>query len=347
MSVHSVILRSQWALGRGKVLSSIYEVPVDPSAENNAHAFALSMIGFNKSVLEVGCASGYLTKLLVERGCDVVGMEIDPDAADVAEKWADRVVVGDVDDEDIWNYIKDESFDVVLLGDVLEHLRRPLPALRHAVRKLKPTGFVVTSMPNVAHGDVRIALMNGRFQYSEWGLLDRTHLRFFTLETIREFLSEAGLVVVDTKRVVEPLFHTELGVTRRDISPKTLDELYTDPEIETYQFVMKSVRENGSQAVAELATRVNELSDRVYHQRVRLALFRKTLRDTTVLDQHIAAHQEYIKALEGHVSGLEHNIEVLTEGLVDADVRYRAAMSSRTVSGLLRRVYGKLRVKKN
>jgi hypothetical protein len=219
--------------------------------------------------------------------------------------------------------------------------------LRHAVRKLKPTGFVVTSMPNVAHGDVRIALMNGRFQYSEWGLLDRTHLRFFTLETIREFLSEAGLVVVDTKRVVEPLFHTELGVTRRDISPKTLDELYTDPEIETYQFVMKSVRENGSQAVAELATRVNELSDRVYHQRVRLALFRKTLRDTTVLDQHIAAHQEYIKALEGHVSGLEHNIEVLTEGLVDADARYRAAMSSRTVSGLLRRVYGKLRVKKN
>jgi 2-polyprenyl-3-methyl-5-hydroxy-6-metoxy-1,4-benzoquinol methylase len=342
-----VILRSQWALGRGKVLSSIYEVPVDPSAENNAHAFALSMIGFNKSVLEVGCASGYLTKLLVERGCDVVGMEIDPDAADVAEKWADRVVVGDVDDEDIWNYIKDESFDVLLLGDVLEHLRRPLAALRHAVRKLKPTGFVVTSMPNVAHGDVRIALMNGRFQYSEWGLLDRTHLRFFTLETIREFLSEAGLVVVDTKRVVEPLFHTELGVTRRDISPKTLDELYTDPEIETYQFVMKSVRENGSQAVAELATRVNELSDRVYHQRVRLALFRKTLRDTTVLDQHIAAHQEYIKALEGHVSGLEHNIEVLTEGLVDADARYRAAMSSRTVSGLLRRVYGKLRVKKN
>jgi hypothetical protein len=247
----------------------------------------------------------------------------------------------------IWNYVKDESFDVVLLGDVLEHLRRPLAALRHAVRKLKPTGFVVTSMPNVAHGDVRIALMNGRFQYSEWGLLDRTHLRFFTLETIREFLSEAGLVVVDTKRVVEPLFHTELGVTRQDVSPKALDELYTDPEIETYQFVMKSVRENGSQAVAELATRVNELSDRVYHQRVRLALFRKTLRDTTVLDQHIAAHQEYIKALEGHVSGLEHNIEVLTEGLVDADARYHAAMSSRTVSGLLRRVRGKLRVKKN
>ena len=71
----------------------------------------------------------------------------------------------------------------MVMGDVLEHLRDPLNSLRHAVRKLKPSGFVVTSLPNIAHGDVRMALMQGKFRYRETGLLDRTHMRFFTLET--------------------------------------------------------------------------------------------------------------------------------------------------------------------
>ena len=191
--------------GAGK-LSFIYETAVNPDAENNSHAFALSLIGYNKSVLEVGCSTGYLTKVMAERGCNVVGIELDPEAAAVAEQWAEQVVVGDIDEGDVWNYVKDEAFDVVVLGDVLEHLRDPLDSLRQAVRKIKPTGFVVTSLPNIAHGDVRIALLQGRFRYAETGLLDRTHLQFFTLETIRELLSQAGLVVVDTKRVVMPLF---------------------------------------------------------------------------------------------------------------------------------------------
>ena len=81
----------------------VYDLTVDPEAENNTHAFALGMIGHNKSVLEVGCATGYFTKALARRGCKVVGIELDPEAAKVAEDWAERVVVGDVDDSDLWN----------------------------------------------------------------------------------------------------------------------------------------------------------------------------------------------------------------------------------------------------
>ncbi len=223
-------------------MSSIYEVPVDPDAENNCHAFALSFIGYNKSVLEVGCSTGYFTKAMVARGCNVVGLEIDPNAAKEAEQWAERVVVGDIDDEDIWGYVKDESFDVVVLGDVLEHLRDPLASLRHAVRKLKPSGFVVTSLPNIAHGDIRMSLLLGRFQYRDVGLLDRTHIHFFTLDSMRELMKEAGLIVADTKRVVVPLFQSEIGVRRDEIGASTLDQLLTDPEAESYQFVSKSVQ---------------------------------------------------------------------------------------------------------
>ncbi len=309
-------------------MSFIYETAVDPDADNNSHAFALSLIGYNKSVLEVGCSTGYLTKVLTERGCNVVGIEIDPEAAEVAEQWAERVVVGNIDEGDVWNYVKDEAFDVVVLGDVLEHLRDPLGSLRQAVRKIKSTGFVVTSLPNIAHGDVRIALLQGRFRYSETGLLDRTHMRFFTLETIRELMSQAGLVVVDTRRVVMPLFHSELGVKRSDVNHKTLDELHADPEVESYQFVMKSVRDNGDVAVAELAGRVQELTDRVHNQRMRIALIRKALRDNRILDEHLDEHKRYIEALEGHVSGLEHNIAVLNDGYAASEARYQALLAT-------------------
>jgi O-antigen biosynthesis protein len=328
-------------------LSSIYEVPVDPDAENNCHSFALSFVGYNKSVLEVGCSTGYITKILVERGCDVVGMELDPDAAKVAEQWAERVVVGNIDDGEVWNDVKDESFDVVLLGDVLEHLRDPLESLRQAVRKLKPSGFVVTSLPNVAHGDVRMSLLQGLFRYRPVGLLDHTHVRFFTLETARELLIEAGLWPVETMRVVVPLFQSELGVRREDVSPETVDELLTDPEIETYQFVMKSVRDNGTRTLAELARRVNDLSDRVAHESVRTALLRNELFDY----EQFHEQQRYIEALQGHASGLDHNIEVLNEALTSAEsaraaveARYQAVLGMKTVqmTAPIRWIYNKL-----
>jgi 2-polyprenyl-3-methyl-5-hydroxy-6-metoxy-1,4-benzoquinol methylase len=240
-----------------------YDLVIDPEAENNTHAFALGMIGHNKRVLEVGCATGYFTRVLAERGCKVVGLEIDPEAASLAEQWAERVVVGNVDDGDLWDLVDDESFDVVTFGDVLEHLRDPLAVLRKAMTKLKPEGFIVTSLPNVAHGDVRLSLLRGSFEYRDIGLLDRTHIKFFTRQSVRELLREAGLVVVDTRRVIVPLFQTEFGLKREDFSDAVVDEIMADADCETYQFVMKSVIDNGSQAVADLAERLGEAADQI------------------------------------------------------------------------------------
>lgn len=255
----------------------VYDLTVDPRAENNTHAFALGMIGHNKSVLEVGCATGYFTKVLTERGCKVVGMELDPEAAKVADEWAERVVVGNVDDDDLWNLVDDESFDVITFGDVLEHLRDPLAVLKSSVRKLKATGFIVTSLPNVADGDVRLSLLHGSFPYRDIGLLDRTHIRFFTLETIRDLLYEAGLVVVETERVVMPLFGSEIGVRAEDYAVEVLDEVRRDSEFETYQFVMKSVVDSGSQAVVDMAKRLGEVSDAAHVAEVRTKLLEDQL----------------------------------------------------------------------
>ena len=302
-------------------MSSIYEVPVDPDAENNSHSYLLSWVGYNKSVLEVGCSSGYLTKVMAERGCEVVGIEIDPEAALVAEAWAERVVVGDIEEGDVWNYVKDESFDVVLLGDVLEHLRDPLGSLRQAVSKLKPSGYVLTSLPNIAHGDVRLSLMLGRFSYADKGLLDHTHVRFFTAETVRQLHAEAGLRIVDTKRVIMPLFATEIGLQREDVDNLIVDQVLTDPEAETYQFVTKCVRDNGTQMLADLSERITELTDHVHHENVRTALMRRRL-----------------QSAQAHAADLEHNIEVLTEELARCesaraalDAEYKAVLGTRSM----------------
>jgi O-antigen biosynthesis protein len=227
----------------------------------------------------------------------------------------------------------------VLLGDVLEHLRDPLASLRQAVRKLKPSGFIVTSLPNVAHGDVRLSLMQGRFRYADVGLLDRTHIKFFTLETARELITEAGLFVADTKRVIVPLFMSELGLAREDFSHDTVNELLTDPEAETYQFVMKSVRDNGTRTLAELSRRVNELSDR---DSARAALLRKDLYDSAerIRSQNDQLQEQalYIEALKGHASGLEHNVDLLNDALTasesaraSVDAQYRAVLGMKTV----------------
>ena len=297
----------------------VYDLTIDPEAENNTHAFALAMIGHNKAVLEVGCATGYFTKVLAQRGCKVVGMELDAGAAKQAENWAERVIVGNVDDLEMWDQVDDESVEVITFGDVLEHLQDPLSVLRTARRKLKPSGFIVTSLPNIAHGDVRLSLLHGSFQYRELGLLDRTHLRFFTVDSIRELLHAAGLTVVDTNRVIVPLFATELELKKEDFPDAVIDETRANPEYETYQFVMKSVIDDGSQAVADMAERLRVESDRanvlaeqnrfleqqVSEQAQRLNAMTEELVRTRELEQRSRELDERVRQMDERVAQLD------------------------------------------
>jgi len=323
-------------------LAFVYDMPVDPDAKNNTHAYCVGLVGHNKSVLELGCATGHVTRAMVDRGCKVVGIELDAAAATIAETWAERVVAGDIDRGEVWDQIDDESFDVILCGDVLEHLRDPLETLRSAVRKLKPDGYVVTSLPNVAHGDVRMLLLGGSFRYREVGLLDRTHLRFFTLESIRELLRDAGLLVVDTKRVVVPLFGTELEVERDGFPQAIVERILSDPEAQTYQFVMKSVRDNGTQAVAGLADRVGALT-------ASSEIVCRDLQEATALNvslnEQVSRLRDHIDAMDGHVAGLENTIGHLHHALDDSEQRYHALLATRTFRVLapLRRLYAGLR----
>jgi O-antigen biosynthesis protein len=245
---------------------SHYHATFDVNDENNSHAVMLRMVGFNKRVLEAGCASGHMSEILHSQGCRVVGVEIDAAVVEPARAWLDEVVIGNFDGDDVWQQLDEEPFDVILFGDVLEHLRDPLKTLRASLHHLDPAGTVVISVPNIAHADVKIALMKGTFPYSESGLLDRTHISFFTKDSLLQMIRDAGLVAVEFARVTSPVFATEIGVEPSDVDDDVLGAMLEDRESQTYQFIIKAVPDNGVSALQKLSSDLVELTDKLYDE---------------------------------------------------------------------------------
>jgi 2-polyprenyl-3-methyl-5-hydroxy-6-metoxy-1,4-benzoquinol methylase len=200
----------------------------------------LALIPDGSRVLEVGPAAGHVTQELKRKGCEVTGLELDPALAGMARSLYRRMVVGNIEDLDLDAELP-EDFDVILCGDVLEHLANPEAVLQKLKRRLALTGYLVVSLPNVAHGSVRLSLLEGRFTYVKEGLLDVTHLRFFTLDSIREVFNRNGFEIQDLHRTRVRLFETEIPLKPSQIAGSTIRRLLQDPEATTYQFVFRAV----------------------------------------------------------------------------------------------------------
>lgn len=171
----------------------MYDGEINLAEPNNARTKIVGLIDRGSRVLEVGCATGFMTEYLTrEHGCSVTAIEVDADAAARARARGVDVIVGSVEDPEILAQVAG-PFDVMIFSDVLEHLVSPDTALRATVPLLAPGGRVVASIPNIAHWSIRARLLAGRFRYTEGGILDRGHVRFFTRETIAEMFAAVGL----------------------------------------------------------------------------------------------------------------------------------------------------------
>lgn len=161
-----------------------------------------------KRVLDVGCAAGMMGAALKERGSvEVIGVEINPAVAHEAANRLDKVIVGDV--EEVTLPYPEGYFDAIVLGDVLEHLRDPWALLKRLRPYLVENGRLVASIPNVANISVLRDLVRGKWQYRDAGILDRTHLRFFTLDSIREMFTNAGYRISSLSRIKSCLTEEE------------------------------------------------------------------------------------------------------------------------------------------
>jgi 2-polyprenyl-3-methyl-5-hydroxy-6-metoxy-1,4-benzoquinol methylase len=230
-----------------------YDYRIDLDDLNDTHVRQLRLIGRDRTVLELGCASGAMTEVLRDHGNRVTGVEFDPAAAERAAEFAERVVIADLDQPGALDELAGQKFDVVLAGDVLEHLRDPQPILAAVAELLTDDGYIVASVPNVAHGSVRLALLEGRWDYADYGLLDRTHLRFFTRTSVEGLFSGAGLRIEHTERVTTSPFDLDPLLNLGDFPGAVVEMVADDPESATVQFVIAAVPANRPENTLEIA----------------------------------------------------------------------------------------------
>jgi 2-polyprenyl-3-methyl-5-hydroxy-6-metoxy-1,4-benzoquinol methylase len=191
-------------------------------------------------VLDVGTASGTLARMCQNGSLRLFGIEPNPDWARIASPLYEKIFVGSVQDAE------DEllaGFDAVVLGDVLEHLSMPEVTLQKLVRLQSPGTLFIVSVPNIANLWIRLNLLVGRFDYSDRGILDRTHLRFFTRKTLTELLKSTNLEILSLQ--VTPIPLELVSSFFLSVPGKSLHSLFARltsfvPTILGYQFVVKA-----------------------------------------------------------------------------------------------------------
>jgi len=174
------------------VADSPYQSKKSDAYSSHSVILRLAGQGGGRRLLDVGAAHGYLAAALRSQGFRVTGIEADGVLGEEAAKHCDEFLLLDLDGP-LPEFA--QPFDLMVFGDVLEHLKDPAAVLREFANSLKDDGAAIISLPNVANIYVRVNLLFGRFEYQDRGLLDRTHLRFFTRSSFRRFLHETGLEI--------------------------------------------------------------------------------------------------------------------------------------------------------
>jgi GT2 family glycosyltransferase/SAM-dependent methyltransferase/Tfp pilus assembly protein PilF len=215
-------------------------------------------------VLEIGCAGGATGKNIKERlpVQSYVGIDISPEAAGIAKNHLDRVIVADIENTDLASEhgLIPGEFDLLLALDVLEHLYDPWDSLAELSRYVKPGGYVVASIPNIQNITIVQDLIKGNWQYQDAGILDATHLRFFTLETSKMMFSGAGLIVKGIERIINPSLDIkkvkESGNKYRhenlEIANLTKKELL---DLFAYQYILITQKTSSTEALTAASTK--------------------------------------------------------------------------------------------
>ena len=228
-----------------------YDFSIDRIDPNTAHGKVLSRVKPGSTVLECGCATGYMTRYMKEKlGCTVDVVELDKDAIKHAMEYARDWSLSDLEYSG-WpvglEHCK-EGYDFILFADVLEHLRSPEKAIKIAVELLRPDGRIIVSIPNICHNDILIKMYYDLFTYTKYGILDDTHVHFWGYYNFEQFCQSVGLKVIGLDRVLIGTGWTEQGMAHESLDPDLLKALKKRQDGEVFQWIVELKKAEGGEA---------------------------------------------------------------------------------------------------
>lgn len=209
---------------------------------NSSATKVARLAGSGKRVLELGCGPGMITRLLADQQCRVTALERDAHAVEAVAQYCETVHTCDLNDP-AWpgTLANAPKFEVIVAGDVLEHLLDPWATVERLTPLLAEGGHVVISLPHAGHNALIACLVASDFAYQPWGLLDKTHIRFFGMHNIQSLCERAGLKITEVDYVIKPPEHSEFARRWRQLPTATQRALAANPFGSVYQVIVKAV----------------------------------------------------------------------------------------------------------
>ena len=195
------------------------------------------------TVLDLGCGPGVLGRLTasLKKSCTLDAVEGDPEAVAMARGFYRHIIAADLQNADLPAMLPGRKYDFIVLADVIEHLEAPGRLLRRLPALLQPEGRLLISLPHIGYAGLVAELLTGQFAYRPHGLIDRTHLRFFTRTSAARLLALNGFAVAANDDIVRPPVMSEFGAATLDaLEPPVRTALLTRPDALLYQMLIEA-----------------------------------------------------------------------------------------------------------
>lgn len=195
------------------------------------------------TVLDLGCGPGVLGRLTasLKKSCTLDAVEGDPEAVAMARGFYRHIIAADLQNADLAAMLPGRKYDFIVLADVIEHLEAPGRLLRRLPVLLQPEGRLLISLPHIGYAGLVAELLTGQFAYRPHGLIDRTHLRFFTRASAARLLALNGFAVAANDDIVRPPVMSEFGAATLDaLEAPVRAALLTRPDALLYQMLIEA-----------------------------------------------------------------------------------------------------------
>lgn len=221
-----------------------YDFKLNIESANDSLSLILKRVRPNSTVLEFGCANGRMTAYLSQQlKAEVYAVELDPEAAEFARPHTKSIHIGDIESYEWLDTFEGIKFDYITFADVLEHLYKPAEVIQVCKKVLKQDGSLLLSVPNAAHNAIVMQLLRDQFEYQPIGLLDDTHIRFFTKCSLDKFIADADLKIAYQRATFANPEVDLFTNCYEDFDPELASYLKKRDFGEVYQFVVEAKRE--------------------------------------------------------------------------------------------------------